>query len=272
MPPGSIADGAGVVERILAYREGILHVRPGLSRCPVCDIPAAGPAFFRRHEIRSRTFWVVVERVVKKIPCWVTRWRSPCCGHPFTLQPPFALPHKRYTLPQMQERAEAYTTDDAVGYRGAVEQDGMPICHEQRSNDAHRRRLGDADDRTAEGAHGNEETPIPVRPSETCEPEEDDDDGTGGQLSHATLHRWITTLGGLTRTVGRALVLIRQRGAAVAFFRSLQAIRIAAGKYRSEGREQVLRTCRVLAEAGREYERTFGVELFPMTGTASGWT
>ena len=249
MPTGTIADGAAVVEEILAYGEGILQVRPGLSRCPICDAPADGAAFFRRHAIRSRTFWVIVERVVRNIPCSVTRWKCPCCKRTFTWQPPFALPHKRYTRPQMQERAQEYTANDAVDYREAVEQDGMPVCHEATAAE-----------------------PIPAELPGTCAAAQQKDDGTGRQLSHATLHRWITTLGGLTRTVGRALVLIRQKGTAVAFFRSLVSIRIAAGKYRSEGRKELLRMCRVLDRVKVLYEELFSTDLFPMAGTASGWT
>ena len=61
-------------------------------------------------------------------------------------------------------------------------------------------------------------------------------------------------------------------GAAAAFFRSLASIRIAAGKYCSEDRKEILRMCRVLDRVEVWYEELFSVQLFPMAGTASGWT
>ena len=257
MPAGSIADGAAVVQLIVAYSESIRDVRPGLSCCPKCHELAEGPAFFRRHEIRRRVFWVIFDtREVKRIPCLVTRWKCSNCRGVFTWQPPFAVPHKRYTLPQMLERAQGYAADDAAGYREAVKQKGMPICHEERVDEAQRETAGD---------------PIQAALCEACE-EVEREDGTGKQLSHATLYRWITTLGGLTRTVQCALVLIRQASAAVAFFRSLAQIRILPGKYRSESRKEILRRCRVLDRVKAKYEEMFTANLFPFVATAFGWT
>lgn len=244
MPLGSIADGAAVVEWILAYDANILHVRPGLSCCPKCGAPADDPAFFRRHEIRGRTFWViVVGRVVRKVSCGVTRWKGRCCERPFTLQPPFALPHKRYTLPQMLERAGRYTADDAVGYCEAVSQEGMPVCQERTAQE----RI------TAEASEADKERE------------------RVGQFSGSTLYRWITTLGGLEKTLRRALDLIGQKDATTMLFRTFAGVRIAAGKWRMEGRDAVLRVCGELCLAVGVFRELFGADIFPMLATAWGW-
>lgn len=68
--------------------------------------------------------------MVEKAPTYFTRWESLACGHTSTLYPDFALPHKRYALPFIQERCSAYVEDKARTYHEGVLQDGMPIMYE----------------------------------------------------------------------------------------------------------------------------------------------
>ena len=65
-------------------------------------------------------FLVLVGSYVCKVAALLARWRCPHCRRTFTDYPPFACPHKAYTLPQMTERAAKYVSNTATSYRKGV--------------------------------------------------------------------------------------------------------------------------------------------------------
>ncbi len=73
---------------------------------------------------------MVAASIVERVQTYLTRWKCTVCLQTFTLYPDFALPHKRYALPFIQERCAAYVEDKARTYQEGVLQDGMPIMYE----------------------------------------------------------------------------------------------------------------------------------------------
>jgi hypothetical protein len=213
-----------------------------LDACPCCE---GHPEGFTRHDRRRRIFLVILERIIKKIFSFLTRWKCPLCGHTFTVYPPFALRHKRYVRQTVLELGARYVIEDGgtrpqsgarrtperMTYRKAVTEDRMPIFHET----------------TGEGA---DEDRVPV-------------------LNHSTLHRWLTSLSKLARTLSAALRLIREKDSTSDVFRRLFPIHPL--KFRSEARRKELQICQRLFEAAEEYERLFVASLFPHLATACGW-
>jgi hypothetical protein len=118
-----------------------------------------------------------------------------------------------------------------VTYREAVTVNRMPVFH-QTTDEA------------------TDEAPVPV-------------------LNHSTLHRWLTSLAKLPRTLLEALCLIREKDSTSAIFRLVRPIH--PQKYRSERRRLELQDCQRLFQAAAEYERLFETPLFPHFATRCGW-
>jgi len=131
-----IVEQSPEVRRVRSYEEDLRQhrFRPELDRCPRCKCPAEGRGFFRFHDRRARTFLVVVERLVYKVKSVICRWRCRVCKKPFTLYPPFALPHKRYVLPVFKHRCPRYVEDETQTYRKGVLENGMLIFHASEQN------------------------------------------------------------------------------------------------------------------------------------------
>jgi len=129
--------------------------RCSLSCCPHCGRAPESTLFFRRHAIRQREFLAIDDRYVRKVEGLLAHWRCPFCRRTFTEYPPFALPFKRYAVPQIAPRALDYVQKDGISHRKAVLQRFMPIFHF-------------ATDRQTDWE--------PV-------------------LAHTTLYRWVSTLG-----------------------------------------------------------------------------
>jgi len=158
---GRPSDGQLIAE-IAAHSD---RVRKGNHRCSLSCCPHCGRApepalFFRRHALRHREFLVIEGRYVRSVFALLARWRCPFCRRTFTEYPSFALPHKRYAIPNMAPRALKYVEDDGVSYRKSVLNTYLPIFH----------RPGPAD---GPGAYDDRE---PV-------------------LAHTTLYRWVSALG-----------------------------------------------------------------------------
>lgn len=234
-----------MLEEIQRYTQS---VKNGSFSCRLDSCPSCGgrPRGFSRHDCRRRIFLVIVERIIHKIHSFLTRWRCPCCGGSFTVYPPFALRHKRYVRQTVLDMGARYVTDDRsadrtrsarrspegpVTYREAVTVNRMPVFHE-----------------TAD--HGGDDAPVPV-------------------LSHSTLHRWLSSLAKLPRTLLGALRLIREKDSTSTIFRLVQPIH--PQKYRSAGRRMELQECQQLFRAAAEYERLFGASIFPHFATRCGW-
>ena len=120
--------GRELIERIKAYgkRAKRGEIPCELESCPRCAALAAG---FRRHGVRKRLFLVLVGLIVERVWSYLPRWKCPICGRTFTDYPPFALPFKRYALPNIQERCAAYVEDDARTYEEGVKEAGEQISH-----------------------------------------------------------------------------------------------------------------------------------------------
>ena len=168
------------IDAIQRYTEAVRRreVRPTCNRCPHCH---EEPEEFRLHDRRERSFLVVVGRVVKRVVSLVSRWKCTRCKRPFTLYPPFALPHKRYVRDDVFELAERYLERDELSYRAAVEVEGMPVFHDGRDD-------GTIDERS---------------------------------LAHSTLYRWLTFFRSLGTTLREALRLVRARSATSDLFRRI---------------------------------------------------
>jgi hypothetical protein len=127
---------------------------------------------------------VIVDRIVKRVCSWVTRWKCLICRRTFTLYPDFALPHKRYVRQDVCRLCGHYVNDDRLSYRRAVEVHRMAVFHDAEAN-------GKLSDR---------------------------------RLSPTTPHRWIAFLGGLKQTLTEAWRLIRAQSPGCDLFRGSTAV------------------------------------------------
>jgi hypothetical protein len=164
---GRIGDGSLIAE-IAAHSTQIRkgNHRCSLSRCPHCNRAPESTLFFRRHGLRQREFLVIEGRYVHAVEGLLARWRCPFCRLTFTEYPSFALPHKRYAVPQIAPKALDYVEENGVSYRKAVLDNCLPIFHW----------LGPAHD------------------SGVCVDREP-------TLAHTTLYHWVSALGNNTRPV-----------------------------------------------------------------------
>lgn len=110
-------DQAQIRKEIETYSDAVRAntIACSTSFCLLCGEPSE---HFKRHEARPRKFRIIVDQLVLIVFCLVIRWKCICCGKTFTQQPPFALPHKRYTTPTLQHYCEAYLSDPDMTYRG----------------------------------------------------------------------------------------------------------------------------------------------------------
>jgi len=234
-----------LVQQIQAYEDEVRRnrIRLRLSHCPKCRSPADRPAFFRRHDIRARQYWVVIDGMVQKIHSVITRWRCTECNQTFTLYPPFAMPHKRYVLTEILSRSQQYVDTPQLSYRQSVEQNHRPIFHAS----PHRQAIT---------AHSTE-----------AEKEKE----RNPALAHTTVYRWITTLGHLPKTLRQAWELIKQKEPTTRLIRHLAEFRVAPWKYRTEARRKVLAACRSLCVTEGAYARLFDASIFPRIATECSW-
>lgn len=218
-----------ILDEIKAYNSQIVA---GECRCNFASCPKCGetPECFKLHEIRSRSFRVVQERSVLKVGSFVCRWKCPVCKQTSIDYPSFALPYKRYVKATILDCGAKYVHEDNVSYRQvACSNEGLPTCYESAD-------LQDVDER---------------------------------QFRPSTVHRWITGLSGLCRTLRTAFQLIRQTSPTCGAFRRILAVPI--WKYRSDKRRKQLGTCHRLLLAEVEFRGLFDSSLFPRFATANAW-
>jgi transposase len=206
-------------------------IETGTLCCNLATCPRCGerPSGFTQHDRRRRTFLVLLAGLVYKVRSALPRWKCPICSKTFTFYPAFALPHKRYVRDAVLEKASRYVEDDTATYRTTVREQGLTLGYAS----------------SAEGVIDNR------------------------SLSHTAVHKWLTSLAGLTTTLRRATQLIRQKSSTSTIFRTF--LPLARAKYRSETRRQELMTCRRLFQADREYRLLFGASVFPHLGTVCAW-
>jgi len=106
------------------------QVRQGLDPCclPPCPRCEVTPDCFKRHEKRSRIFYIIVDLVVTTLRGLLSRWKCPGCNKTFTSYPGFALPYKRYTLPTILKFNQTYVQNPDTSYRKLV--DDCPLVYE----------------------------------------------------------------------------------------------------------------------------------------------
>jgi len=91
----------------------------------------------------------------------------------------------------------------------------------------------------------------------------------GAALAHSTLWRWLSWLGGLTRTMQRASQLICQQDSRSTLHS--QVIPIDPRKYRSEARRVTLEQGARMLLVEAAFHEHFGKKLFPRFATGCGW-
>jgi len=160
------------------------------------------------------------------------------CGKTFTDYPPFALPHKRFVKSQILERSLLYLQDPTMTYQQAT-------CELV---------LGRANGRSP-----------PRQPLPVFYP--DPEQATSRGLAPSTVHRWITTLGSLKKTLQAATSLLLDKDAGI----HRQAVDVAARKYRSQERKNRLQDTLRLFHAEAAYRAWFGCSIFPYLATICLW-
>jgi len=123
-----------LLQKIKKYEHQILG-SSYLSLYPQCPKCNQEVDFFKRHEIRSRTFQLLGQNEVERLCSLISRWKCLVCGKTITYYPDFALPYKRYILQCIMDRCSQYLEDDSQTYRRAVTRDNAEFYHQESSED-----------------------------------------------------------------------------------------------------------------------------------------
>ncbi len=118
---------SATAEQIQQHTEDIIQ---GLASCylPPCPRCQLASDLFKRHEKRSRQFYVVMNQLVVTLMGLLLRWKCPGCNKTMTEYPGFAIPYKRYTLPTILGFSSSYVANPDSSYRGLI--DACPLEHE----------------------------------------------------------------------------------------------------------------------------------------------
>lgn len=195
-----------------------------LPPCPRCAVPSDQ---FKRHEIRKRQFNIILDQIVQTVIGLLIRWACPGCGKTCSQYPEFAVPYKRYVLPDIIQYANRYLEDPDMTYELLVKKWAA----------GYQREAGDE-----------------------------------AQLWPSTIHRWITTLGGLPQTMAKTLQLIRQKNPNAATVRHLSQLSVSNRKFKTDERRIVLIRCRQLLLLDRLFHHIFNVFIFPKLAADCGFT
>jgi len=88
-------------------------------------------------------------------------------------------------------------------------------------------------------------------------------------LSHTTLWRWISDLGGREKMLDQALHLIEQKAPESSTLR--EVLPVHPSKYRSEGRKSILQRAGRMLRVNRVFAHLFGHKIFPRFRTGACW-
>ncbi len=204
----------------------------GAFRCNLAGCPKCGetPESFKLHEVRARPFRVVKERLVLKVDSFLCRWKCPLCNRTSIDYPPFALPYKRYVKKTVLGLSAYYVHEDTASYRQATHSDGLATFYD------------------------------------SAGPENIDE----RQLAPSTVHRWISFLSDLRRTLRDTCRLVKAKSPVSELFRRM-LLPIPPWKYRSDERRKLLGSCLRLLLAEIEFRKLFNVSIFPRLATANAW-
>lgn len=189
---------------------------------------------------------VIAERLILTLFVLLVRRKCPLCGTTFADYPPFVLPYKRFVSAEILERALRYLQNDSWSYEQVTR--NLPAEPSNERSPPH-----------------NPMTLAYPEPFEECQ--DPDKETPAPTLSPSTVHRWITSLGALKKTLQAATGLLLDKGADT----HRQAVDIAAGKYRSDERKNVLQDAMRLLHAEATYRVLFDRSIFPNLATACGW-
>jgi hypothetical protein len=226
---------AKIEQEIKEYRQKVIkgQVRCSVKICPRCE---QKPDLFKRHDVRQRQFLVIVERLIVKVMSFLVRMKCSLCGKTFTQYPSFALPYKRYVSRQIIERTLSYLQDDTMTYeRATLEQNA--IATKGRSPPGQ---------------------PMPVFYQ---------DPGKASGLAASTVHRWVTTLGGLQKTLRAATNLLLEKDTDI----HRLCFDVPARKYRSRQRRSLLQDCLRLFHVEARCRVLFKRSIFPELGIRYCW-
>jgi len=214
------------IEQIEAYNQA---VRDNKVACtlPPCDGCSVASDQFTRHELRRRQFYVITDEIVHIVNALLIRWKCPGCNKTFTQYADFALPYKRYSLPDMMQYARRYLEDVKMTYA----------------------RL------TIKWFAGYQETQHDER-----------------QLWPSTIHRWLTTLGGFIRVIGKAQSFVHQKDPAIGVTRLLAGLKVSVTKFKTPARAQTLIRCLQLLHLEPIYRRVFNVSIFSKLASACAFS
>lgn len=178
---------------------------------------------YRLKDIRGH-FWNVSEgNTVHHVLGAISRWCCPLCGETFTYWPEFAIPYKRYTRQEIEERVRRYVEDEARTYEEAASENGRPIIHEVGP--------GGPPVRMAPPVRGMKDEPLP------------------SSLARSTVWRWVGILGKQEAELREAMAIVSRMDPNVELHRVVLVIRPA--KFRLPEREGMIKTAawflRVLA-------------------------
>lgn len=146
--------------------------------------------------------------------------------------PPFALPHKRFVLPRVRDKAKAYLGSNR-SYRQVVQQTGKSIVYDDRQKSALAQQ--------------------------------------GAALSHTTVWRWLSWLGGrLEKTIAAASKLIAEKDPGSTLHREAWAL--PPEKARSPEREATLQQAMRCLVVEHSFTSLFGKKIFPDLATVYRWS
>jgi len=164
-----------VNEHTTAVQEDRIYWESGNS-CPKCE---GQPPWCEPRYLRERWFYPVVDGYVHPVRSFVLCLRCPLCRRVFTDYPPFALPYKRYLLPEVSDRSRSYVTVDELTYRRGVQENRMAVGYASHDD-------GTIDER---------------------------------QLVHTTLWRWVGFFGRMNAALRGALQWLREKEVTLELFR-----------------------------------------------------
>jgi hypothetical protein len=185
--------------------------------------------------VRQRRFLVAVERLIVEVMSFLVRMKCSYCGRTFTEYPPFALPYKRFVSDEIMERSLRYLQENTMTYKRAA-------CKPS----------------TSEIYGRSPPSPLPIYYPDPDKPR---------QLAPSTVHRWITTLGALDKTLQAALSLLLEKGDDI----HRQVLDVAVRKYRSQARKRCLQDCLRLFLCEARFRVVFNRSIFPELATSYCW-
>jgi len=205
-----------VFEKIKQYNQQVADhmITCLIGPCSRCNNT---PDHFRRHELRKRQFRVIADEIVHFVLGLLIRWKCPGCNKSFTQYPDFALPYKRYILPDMMRYAERYLEDEQMSYSRLV----------------------------IKWVAGYERHP-----------------GDESQLWPSTIHRWISTIGGLRRVYAKAQEVIHQKNPSSGLTRYLAKLTVSCRKFKTVHRQNILTACLRIVHVERIFNHIFQTSIF----------